>query len=69
MIVPRSITDSKGTKTYPSIQIIFGLKDLTLALIIRSLIGDGSINKKKGKGAYLLTINSKSGILKIIHLI
>jgi LAGLIDADG endonuclease len=69
IIVPRDQRDKKGRKTYPSIQIIFGLMDLPLALIIQKTLGYGSIARKKGLGAYILTINSKEGCLKTIALV
>jgi hypothetical protein len=45
------------------------LKDLPLALIIQKELGFGSISKKKGVNAYILTINNYNGILFIINLI
>jgi hypothetical protein len=69
IVVPLSQRDKKGRLTYPSIQIVFGLMDLPLALIIQKTLGYGSISRRKGQGAYILTINSKEGLLKIIDLI
>jgi hypothetical protein len=69
IIVPNQLRDQKGRLTYPSIQIVFGLMDLPLALIIQKTLGHGSINRKKGLGAYIYTINNKEGILKIISLV
>lgn len=34
IITPKTIKDSKGRNTYPSIQIVFGLYDLPLALLV-----------------------------------
>ena len=53
----------------PSIQIYFNTKDLPLAIILQSKIGHGSINKKKGKKAYIYTITNNEGIIKIINMI
>lgn len=52
-----------------SIQIFFHLKDLPLALIIQKELGVGSLSRKKGVNAYILTINSYQGILFVISLI
>ena len=52
-----------------SIQIVFHLKDLPLALLVQKEIGVGSLSRKKGVNAYILTINSYEGILLIISLI
>ena len=52
-----------------SIQIVFHLKDLPLALLIQKELGVGSLSRKKGVNAYILTINSYEGILLIISLI
>jgi hypothetical protein len=69
IIVPSQLRDKKGRLTYPSIQIVFGLMDLPLALMIQKTLGHGSILRKKGLGAYTYTINNKEGILKIISLV
>ena len=52
-----------------SIQIVFHLKNLPLALFVQKEIGVGSLSRKKGVDAYILTINSYEGILLIISLI
>jgi hypothetical protein len=52
-----------------SIQIVFHLKDLPLALIVQKELGVGSLSRKKGVNAYILTINSYEGILLVISLI
>lgn len=69
IITPKSLRSSKGKLNYPSIQIIFHLKDLPLALIIQKELGAGSLSRKKGVNAYVLTINSKEGVLLLISLI
>jgi hypothetical protein len=69
IIVPKTLRSLKGKLNYPSIQIVFHLKDLPLALIIQKELGFGSISKKKGVNAYILTINSYDGIISIIDLI
>ena len=52
-----------------SIQIVFHLKDLPLALLIQKELGVGSLSRKKGVNAYVLTINSYKGILLVISLL
>jgi len=71
IIVPKTIRSptGKGKKNYPSIQIVFHLKDLPLALLIQKNLGYGSINRKKGKNAYILSISDKKGILNLVHLL
>jgi hypothetical protein len=68
IIVPK-IERTKGRLNYPSIQIIFHLKDLPLALLIQKELGHGSLARKKGVNAYVLTINNYKGILLLISLI
>ncbi|GGU89521.1 hypothetical protein GCM10010211_65150 [Streptomyces albospinus] len=69
IIVPDSIRSEKGRLNYPSIQIVFHLKDLPLALLIQKELGHGSLSRKKGVNAYILTINNISGLLLIVKLI
>ena len=69
IITPKSLRSTKGKLNYPSIQIVFHLKDLPLALLIQKELGVGSLSRKKGVNAYILTINSYEGILLIISLI
>jgi LAGLIDADG endonuclease len=69
IIVPKSERSPKGKLNYPSIQIVFHLKDLPLALLIQKNLGFGSISRKKGVNAYILSINNKEGILTLIHLL
>lgn len=51
------------------IQIVFDLRDLPLALIIQQKLSHGSISRKKGVNAYVLTINSYEGIILIVNII
>ena len=69
IIVPKTERSAKGKINYPSIQIVFHLKDLPLALMIQKELKNGSLSRKKGVNAYILTINSFEGILFIISLI
>lgn len=69
IITPKNLRSPKGKLNYPSIQIVFNLKDLALALLIQKELGVGSLSRKKGVDAYILTINSYEGILLIITLI
>ena len=69
IIVPKTERSTKGRLNYPSIQIIFDLRDLPLALIIQSKINHGSISRKKGVNAYVLTINNFEGLIIIANLI
>jgi hypothetical protein len=71
IIVPK--TDRSSAKTgkinYPSIQIIFHLKDLPLALLIQKNLRSGSLIRKKGLNAYILYINDRKGILNLVNLL
>ena len=69
IIVPKTERSIKGKLNYPSIQIAFDLRDLPLALIIQSKINHGSITRKKGANAYILTINNFEGLILIANLI
>lgn len=69
IIVPKSIRSPKGVLNYASVQIVFHLKDLPLALIIQKVLGHGSLSRKKGVNAYILTINSYQGLVLIVSLI
>ena len=69
IIVPTNIRSPKGKLNHSSIQIVFHSKDLPLALIIQKELGQGSLSKKKGVNAYILTINSYEGLYKVISLI
>lgn len=66
---PRSPKGKIGLRHYPSIQIIFHLKDLPLALVILQVIGQGSLHRKKGVKAYVLSINNLKGWMKVVELI
>lgn len=69
IIVPNTERSSKGKLNYPSIQIVFHLKDLPLALIIQQRLGYGSLIRKKGLNAYTLYINEQKGILNLVNLL
>ena len=69
IVVPDTLRSPKGKLNYPSIQVVFHLKDLPLALIIQKELGFGSLSRKKGVNAYILTINNYESILSIISLI
>jgi len=71
IITPKTLRspNGKGCLNYPAIQIVFHLKDLPLALLIQKELGVGSLSRKKGVNAYILTINSYNGILLVISLI
>ena len=66
IVVPKTERSTKGVLNYASVEIVFHLKDLPLALIIQKALGDGSIARKKGVNAYILTINSYKGLILIV---
>jgi len=69
IVVPKIERSPKGKLNYPSVQIVFDLRDFPLILVIQQRLGHGSIHRKKGVNAYVLSINNKEGILLIISLI
>src|ERR1700709_2498278 len=69
IVVPKTERSNKGKINYPSIQIAFNLKDLPLALLIQQNLGQGSLIRKKGVNAYVLTINNLEGMILIVNLI
>ena len=69
IVVPTSERSVKGKLIYPSIQIVFDLRDLPLALTIQKQLKHGSLSRKKGANAYILTINNFEGILLLATLI
>lgn len=69
IVVPKTERSNKGKINYPSIQIVFNLKDLPLALLIQQNLGHGSLIRKKGVNAYVLTITNLEGIILIVNLI
>jgi hypothetical protein len=69
IIVPKTERSDKGKLYYPSIQISFDLRDFPLAQIIQQRIRHGSLGRKKGVNAYVLTINNFEGIILVVNLI
>jgi LAGLIDADG endonuclease len=69
IVVPKTERSAKGQNNYPSIQIVFHLKDLPLALLIQKELKNGSLSRKKGVNAYILTINNFEGLLLITSII
>ena len=69
IIVPTKERSDKGKINFPSIQIVFNLKDLPLALMIQKELKIGSLHKKKGVNAYVLIINNPKGQILLVNLI
>jgi hypothetical protein len=67
--IPKSERSLKGNLNYPSIQIVFHLKDLPLALLIQKELRHGSISRKKGMNAYIYTVNNFDGLILLISLL
>ena len=67
--VPKTSRSIKGVLNYPSIQIVFHLKDIALALIIQKELGHGSISRRKGQNAYIYTVNNLEGVSLVISLL
>jgi hypothetical protein len=69
IVVPKTERSPKGILNYASVQIVFHLKDLPLALLIQKVLGEGSIARKKGVSAYILTVNSYKGLILILSIL
>jgi hypothetical protein len=69
IIVPKIERSIKGKLYYPSIQIAFHLRDFPLAQILQQRLGHGSLAKKKGVNAYILTINNFEGVILVVNII
>lgn len=69
IITPTAVRDKKGCLSYPSVQLCFHLKDFPLAQLIQKNLGHGSIARKYGKNAYILTINNFEGLFLIVSLL
>lgn len=69
IIVPKRTRDEKGRLTYASIQISFAAKEFPLAIMLVKVIGHGSISKRKQSAAYILTINNRKGLLRMISIL
>ena len=67
--MPKTEISIKGSLNYPSIQIIFHLKDLPLALLIQKELGHGSFSIKKGINAYIYTVNNTVGLLFLVNIL
>jgi len=69
IIIPQTERSLKGKINYPSIQIVFNLKDLPLASIVQDEIKIGLLSKKKGINACFLTINNYNELILLISMI
>lgn len=69
IITPKKERSEKGKLYYPSIQIVFNLKDLPLASKIKDTLGYGSLYRKKGINAYVLVINDFKGIISLVSVL
>ena len=69
IIVPKQERSAKGKRNYPSVQLVFQLKDFPLCQVVQKLIGHGTISKKKQAAAYILTITNLQGLIVLSNLI
>ena len=68
-MVPSKEKSDKGRKNYPSVQIVFQLRDLPVALLIQKELGHGSLQWKNRINAYVLYINNYEGLILLTNLI
>lgn len=69
IVVPKQERSAKGIFNYPSVQIVFQLKDFPLCQFVQKIIGHGTIHKKKQSARYILTINNINGLIILVNLI
>jgi len=69
IIVPKTERSKKGRLNYPSIQIVFDLRDLPLAIMIQKELKCGSLSRIKGVNAYRLTINNYQGLILMVNIL
>lgn len=69
IIVPKKEKSLKGKLYYPSIQIVFDIRDLPLAIIIQKVLGHGTISKLKNKNCIGLNFYTKESILLLINIL
>ena len=69
IIVPKTLYSDKGKINYPSIQLYLNLQDFPLGMKIQEILGFGSIHRKKGVNAYVLSVNCKEGIYNMINIL
>jgi hypothetical protein len=69
IIVPTSERSKKGKLIYPSIKLSFDSKDIPLCVLLQKKLITGSISKKRGANAYVLSFSSKECIIFIVSLI
>jgi hypothetical protein len=69
IVVPKQERSAKGILNYPSVQIVFQLKDFPLCQFVQKIIGHGTIHKKKQSARYILTINNINGLIILVNLI
>jgi hypothetical protein len=62
IIVPTKERSDKDKINYPSVQIVFHLKDFPLALMVQKELGYGNLQRKKGINNYILSINTSEGL-------
>jgi len=67
IIIPTKEISEKQKINYPSIHIVFNLKDLPLALIIQKELGYGNLQRKKGINNYVLSINTYEGLNVLVQ--
>lgn len=69
IVVPKEERSAKGVLNYPSVQIVFQLKDFPLCQFVQKSIRHGSIHKKKQSARYILYINNIDGLITLVNLI
>lgn len=67
IVVPTQERSKKGKLNYASIKIAFQTKDFPVAILIKKILGHGSIIKKKNAAAYIYTINNLEGLILIAN--
>lgn len=67
--VPKMERTAKRHKLYPRIEISFHSDDYYLAVQIIKVLESGYITKKTNKNAFVLSVGTKKGLVKLIEII
>jgi len=68
IIVPKTVRSPSGIANYASIEIVFDIRDLPIAVLIQRELGFGSVSQSKKTNACRLTIKNAVGLVTMVEL-
>jgi len=68
IIVPKTLRSPSGQANYASIEIVFDVRDLPLAIVIQRELGFGSISQSNKVNSCRLTIKNAAGLATMVEL-